>query len=65
MAPAYKLTYFDSTALAEPIRMLMKYGGIDFEDVCIELERWPEEKDSKFFFGTDLMFLKNVLLCLF
>lgn len=48
MAPAYKLTYFNLTALGEPARMLFKYGGIDFEDVRVEREMWPQLKDSNF-----------------
>ncbi|XP_050501693.1 glutathione S-transferase-like isoform X2 [Diabrotica virgifera virgifera] len=32
MAPKYKVTYFDITALGEPIRFLLSYGQLDFED---------------------------------
>lgn len=32
----YKLTYFPVKALAEPIRLLFKYGSIDFDDVRVE-----------------------------
>lgn len=35
-SPKYKLTYFPVKALAEPIRMLFKYGSLDFDDVRVE-----------------------------
>ena len=43
-----KLTYFNIKGLAEPIRLLLKYGDIEFEDVRIEKDKWPEMKPSKF-----------------
>ncbi|XP_074037126.1 glutathione S-transferase [Leptinotarsa decemlineata] len=46
MAPAYKLTYFNVTALGEPIRFLLSYGGLDFEDVRVEFEQWPALKPT-------------------
>lgn len=46
--PEYKITYFNVKALAEPMRFLLAYGNIDFEDVRIEKENWPAIKDSKF-----------------
>ncbi|CAH1981954.1 unnamed protein product [Acanthoscelides obtectus] len=50
MAPAYKVSYFNITALGEPIRFLFSYGGIEFEDIRIEKEQWPQHK-SKMPFG--------------
>lgn len=47
MAPAYKLTYFNVKALAEPIRFLLSYGGVEFEDYRIEKEEWPQLKPCK------------------
>ena len=47
MAPAYKLTYFNVKALGEPIRFLLSYGGIEFEDHRVEKEDWPQFKPCK------------------
>lgn len=46
-SPSYKLTYFAVAALGEPIRFLFSYGGIDFEDVRVTNETWPQFKPSK------------------
>ncbi|KAG5867396.1 hypothetical protein JTB14_025227 [Gonioctena quinquepunctata] len=46
MAPAYKVTYFNITALGEPIRFLLSYGGLEFEDVRVSEEQWPTLKSS-------------------
>lgn len=44
--PTYKLTYFNVQALAEPIRLLLSYGGKTFEDVRVEREKWPALKPN-------------------
>nr|AEB91973.1 glutathione S-transferase sigma 1 [Locusta migratoria] len=46
MAPKYKLTYFAIKALGEPIRFLLSYGKIEFEDARLEFEQWPSMKAS-------------------
>lgn len=46
MAPAYKVSYFPITALGEPIRFLLSYGGVEFEDERIEKEKWPAVKPN-------------------
>lgn len=46
--PEYKLHYFNITALGEPIRWLLKYGGVEFEDVRYEFDEWAEVKKSEF-----------------
>ncbi|CAA9998285.1 unnamed protein product [Nesidiocoris tenuis] len=39
--PSYKLTYFNAKGPGEPIRMLLAYMGVEFEDNRIEIESWP------------------------
>lgn len=45
--PEFKVIYFNVKALAEPMRFLLSYGNIEFEDVRIEKEDWPALKSSK------------------
>lgn len=45
--PQYKVIYFNVMALAEPMRFLLSYGNIDFEDVRIDRADWPALKPSK------------------
>jgi len=40
----YKLTYFDGRGLAEVARILFVAGGVEFEDIRMERESWPEVK---------------------
>lgn len=49
MAETYKVTYFNLRALAEPIRLILAYADVPFEDNRIERENWPEHKASKYF----------------
>uniref|UniRef100_A0A6M2DQM2 glutathione transferase n=1 Tax=Xenopsylla cheopis TaxID=163159 RepID=A0A6M2DQM2_XENCH len=42
--PTYKLTYFDVKGIGEPLRLLLSYGGVSFEDVRITFEQWPSVK---------------------
>lgn len=44
---SYKLYYFNITALAEPIRMMLSYGDIDFDDIRVAREDWPKLKPCK------------------
>jgi len=46
MAEKYKLTYFNSKALAEPIRMMFAVAGVEYEDIRIQKEEWPEQKQN-------------------
>lgn len=64
MAPSYKLTYFDLTALGEPIRFLLKYGNIEFEDVRVKLgdESWEKEfKPSNLEFKQSIIQINDCL----
>ena len=52
MAPKVKLMYFDLRARAEIIRIMLNYGGVEFEDKRIqpswvEGSDWPKVKPSK------------------
>lgn len=47
MAPNIKVTYFNIRGLAETIRLLLKYGEIEFEDNRIQSEDWAALKASK------------------
>ncbi|XP_014472026.1 PREDICTED: glutathione S-transferase-like [Dinoponera quadriceps] len=40
----YKLIYFNVTGLAESIRYMFHYGGIEFEDDRIDIADWPRQK---------------------
>lgn len=46
--PKFKLSYFNVKALAEPIRLLFAYGGIEYEDVRVTQDEWAELKPSNF-----------------
>lgn len=48
MAPKYKLIYFPSKALGEPIRLLLSYMGESFEDFMFKREDWPNIKPSEY-----------------
>ncbi|XP_076765814.1 glutathione S-transferase S4 [Xylocopa sonorina] len=45
---SYKLTYFNVMGLGEPIRFLLSYGGVDFEDVRMThpSEEWIKLKPT-------------------
>ncbi|XP_034241044.1 glutathione S-transferase-like [Thrips palmi] len=49
--PSYRLHYFALAGLGEPVRYLLHYGRIPFEDVRIDAKQWPEHK-KKMPFGT-------------
>ncbi|CAH1101304.1 unnamed protein product [Psylliodes chrysocephalus] len=46
MAPSYKLLYFNFTGRGEPLRLLLAYGGIPFEDNRFEWDDWPKIKPT-------------------
>ncbi|GJQ79485.1 hypothetical protein Trydic_g16338 [Trypoxylus dichotomus] len=41
-----KLIYFDLRGRGEVIRYLLKYGGIEFQDIRITAEDWPKVKPT-------------------
>ncbi|XP_044598877.1 glutathione S-transferase-like [Cotesia glomerata] len=43
---SYKLTYFPLKALAEPIRFILSYGGVEFEDDRFDRNDWPKIKPT-------------------
>uniref|UniRef100_A0A1B0GKQ7 GST N-terminal domain-containing protein n=1 Tax=Lutzomyia longipalpis TaxID=7200 RepID=A0A1B0GKQ7_LUTLO len=45
--PNYKVIYFNVKALAEPLRFLLAYGGIEFEDLRVSREEWPTLKSCR------------------
>ena len=47
MAPKVQLMYFDIRARAEIIRIMLNYGGIEFEDKRVQNADWPKVKPSK------------------
>ncbi|KAK6633936.1 hypothetical protein RUM44_004543 [Polyplax serrata] len=55
MSPKYKLIYFPLTALGEPIRFLLSYGNLDFEDFRFKREEWPQLKPSMPFGKTPVL----------
>lgn len=56
--PDYKVYYFNVKALGEPLRFLLSYGNLPFDDVRITREEWPALKPSKF--GIEII----VIFCL-
>ncbi len=49
MAPKVVLTYFGVRARAELIRLILKAGGVDFEDNRLTQEEWPALKQGEIF----------------
>lgn len=43
-APAIKVTYFDIRGRAEPIRLALVVGGLEFEDERVDFDSWPAMK---------------------
>lgn len=46
----YTLFYFNVKALAEPLRYLFAYGGIEYEDVRVTRDEWPALKPSMYIY---------------
>lgn len=43
----YKLYYFNITGLGEPVRYMLNYGGVKFEDIRLNFDDWPKKKSGK------------------
>lgn len=46
--PDYKVYYFNVKALGEPLRFLLSYGNLPFDDIRITREEWPALKPSEY-----------------
>jgi len=46
MTTTYSLTYFDARGRAEPIRLLLSYAGVAFEDRGLDYAGWAKEKSD-------------------
>jgi prostaglandin-H2 D-isomerase / glutathione transferase len=44
MASTYEITYFDAKGRAEAIRVFLHAAGIDFKDIRMKRDEWPEIK---------------------
>ena len=45
-----KLIYFNFMARAELSRLILAQAGVNYEDVRIEMDDWPNHKPSKVWF---------------
>lgn len=43
---AFKLYYLPLRARAEPIRMILQYGGVPYEDHTVSMAEWPNVKNN-------------------
>ncbi|BES99837.1 Glutathione [Nesidiocoris tenuis] len=44
-----ELTYFDMSGLGEPVRVMLSYGNIPFDDIRLSKEKWADiKKETKF-----------------
>lgn len=44
--PTYTLFYFNLKALAEPLRYLLAYGNLEYDDVRVTRDEWPALKPT-------------------
>jgi len=47
MAPQAKMIYFPFHGLGEPLRFMMAYTGVTWEEEIIALEDFPARKEGK------------------
>ncbi|KAJ0177918.1 hypothetical protein K1T71_006791 [Dendrolimus kikuchii] len=63
MAPVYKLKFFDSMGLAEPIRYLFAYGGIPYENIAVQIDKdWINLQQTVPFGKLPVLGIDNKLL---
>jgi len=43
---SYKIEYFKLYGRADPLRLMLKHAGKDFENVEVEFPDWPAKKPS-------------------
>lgn len=60
--PTYKLYYFNITGMGEPVRFVLSYAGVKFEDVRYSFEEWPKHKAGKIFYLLEIHSRKNYFL---
>lgn len=48
--PVYKLTYFNLRARGEPVRLMLKLAGVEYEERTIGFgsEEWKKERSGTF-----------------
>lgn len=44
---SYKVFYYNYRGAGEPVRFLLSFANVDFEDVRFEDEEWPPLKESR------------------
>jgi glutathione S-transferase len=59
----YKLTYFNGRGRAEIVRLIFAAGGVKYEDVRIEKDKWPALKPSTPFGQLPMLEVDGVKLC--
>lgn len=47
MAPVYKLNYFNYMGLVEPVRYLLAYGNIQYENIFISDAEWIKKQKGE------------------
>eukprot|EP00058_Branchiostoma_floridae_P022605 XP_002608095.1 hypothetical protein BRAFLDRAFT_91427 [Branchiostoma floridae] len=61
--PAYKLTYFNGRGSAEIVRLVFAAGGIEYEDVRLERDQWPDLKPNTPMGQVPILEVDGTMLC--
>jgi len=59
----YKLTYFSGRGRAEIMRLIFAQAGVEYEDIRIEREKWPDHKAGTPFGQLPMLEVDGVKLC--